>query len=178
MLSGRARRKGANSNFTEREEMTDLQKVFGDIVRSSVGMERFMDAHKQIADVASKMNSHFPAYNIKKLSENKYEVELAIAGYTIGDVSIELDKNVLSIRSEKQDLGALADSFIYKGFTYKGFNRSFTLEDNVRVEDAELVNGLLKIYLERLVPEAQKAKKVNIRQPGTSEKKILNEDML
>lgn len=158
--------------------MTDLQKVFGDIVRSSVGMEKFMDAHKQIADVASKMNSHFPAYNIKKAGENKYEVELAIAGYTIGDVSIELDKNVLSIRSAKQDLGALEDSFIYKGFTYKGFSRSFTLEDNVRVEDAELVNGLLKIYLERLVPEAQKAKKIDIRQPGEKSKKtILNEDI-
>lgn len=158
--------------------MTDLQKVFGDIVRSSVGMEKFMDAHKQIAELASKVNSHFPAYNIKKLDENKYEVELAIAGYTINDVSIELDKNVLSIRSEKQDLGALADAFIYKGFTYKGFNRSFTLEDNVRVEDAELVNGLLKIYLERLVPEGQKAQKIDIRQPGGKSKKtILNEDL-
>lgn len=157
--------------------MTDLQRVFSDIVRNSVGMEKFMDAHKQIAEVTSRLNSNFPAYNIKKIAENKYEVELAIAGYTIGDVSIELDKNVLSIRSEKQDLGALADSFIYKGFTYKGFTRSFTLEDNVRVEDAELVNGLLKIYLERLVPESQKAQKVNIRQPGQKPgKTLLNED--
>jgi len=158
--------------------MNDLQKVFGDIVRSSVGMEKFMDAHKQIAELASKVNSHFPEYNIKKVADNKYEVELAIAGYTINDVSIELDKNVLSIRSEKQDLGALADAFIYKGFTYKGFNRSFTLEDNVRVEDAELVNGLLKIYLERLVPEGQTANKMDIRAPGAKSKRTtLNEDL-
>lgn len=157
--------------------MTDLQKVFNEMVRHSVGLETMMDTHKQIADVAARVNSNFPAYNIKKTGDNEYEIELAVAGYSIADISIELEKNVLVIKSAGHELGDTTDSFIYRGFTYKGFQRMFSLENNVRVNDAELVNGLLKVYLERLVPEEQKPKRINIRPPSKAKKPgILNED--
>lgn len=157
--------------------MTDMQKVFNDMFRNSVGMERLMEAQKQIADVTSRINTSFPAYNIKKSGENQYEIEMAVAGYSIADISVELEKDVLTVSSKGHDVGDSLKDFLYQGFTYKGFTRAFTLDNTVRVVDAEMINGLLKVYLERLVPVEQKPKKINIRQPSkTSSKTLLNED--
>jgi molecular chaperone IbpA len=154
---------------------TELQKVFDDMWKTSIGMESLMDAHRAAANTVSKI-SGFPPYNIRKTGENTYQIELAVAGFTIADIEITLEKNVLSIKSNgnasERDFG----EFIHQGFAYRGFDRVFTLVDNVKVKDAELLNGILKVYLEKFIPEEEKPKRINISAPDSKRHpQLLNE---
>jgi molecular chaperone IbpA len=154
---------------------TDLQKIFDDMWKTGIGMEHLLDAHRVAANTMSKM-SGFPPYNIRKTGENKYMVEIACAGFSIADIEITLDKNVLKIKSRGHDQSNDLGEFIHQGFAYRAFERAFTLMDNIEVNSAELINGVLKIYLEKLVPEEQQPKRINISSPSEdSHPQLLNE---
>lgn len=102
----------------------------------------------------------FPPHNILDLQDDKYAIEIALAGFTIDDIEAEVDKNQLTITGKKaEDDGR---KFVYKGISARRFQRKFTLADHVVVTGADMVNGVLTVYLEKLVPEELKPRKIDI----------------
>ena len=115
--------------------------------------------------------SSFPPYNIRKDGEEKYTIEMAVAGFSQEDLEIELKEGVLTVmsKSEKEE-----KEYLHRGIAKRAFSRSFTLSDDIVVKGADLVNGMLTIDLERIVPEEKKARLIEIGQADESKIKKLN----
>ena len=110
----------------------------------------------------------FPPYNIRKEGEFSYVIDMALAGFSKKDIEVEVADGLLTVRSVKENdddsIGGKAeDSNIYRGISYRKFNRKFTLADDIVVNDASLENGMLVISLERVVPEEKKPRKIEIK---------------
>lgn len=106
----------------------------------------------------------FPHYNIVKKAENKYDIEIALAGYNKKDIEVELKEGVLTIKSKKdKDEDTKDGEVIHKGIAKRYFSKAFTIADDVEVKGAELKDGLLKVSMERIVPEHRKAKTIDIK---------------
>jgi len=109
---------------------------------------------------------NFPPYNIVKTGENTYDVELALAGFNKNDIEVEYKENNLTVKSKKQEKADETDpdgNMIHRGISKRMFARSFTIANDVEVKGAELKDGLLKVSLERIIPEHKKAKTINIK---------------
>lgn len=138
--------------------------MFKDFDRYFVGFEEHQ-AHMQKlhADVTKNIPG-YPPYNIKKTGDNTYSIELAIAGFAQSDIEIEIDGGKLIVKgnaaSREDDK---EDNFLFKGIANRSFTRAFAIDDQIEVTNAELFNGMLKIILERLVPEEKKPKKVLVK---------------
>ena len=106
----------------------------------------------------------FPHYNIVKKAENKYDIEIALAGYNKKDIEVELKEGILTIKSKKEEKDDTKDGeVIHKGIAKRYFSKAFTIADDVEVKGAELKDGLLKVSMERIVPEHRKAKTIDIK---------------
>ena len=129
--------------------------------RYFVGADRVM---KRLADIANQstqmMPIKYPPYNIKKVDETRYVIELAVAGFGKSEIDIELQEGLLRVTGKCDS--PESTEYLYKGIAERGFKREFTLADNVEVKSSTLVNGMLKIWLEAFIPEEKKAKKVEI----------------
>ena len=129
--------------------------------RSTVGFDRLFS----LLDSATKLENQpsYPPYNIERVSENAYRIELAVAGFAETDLNIEVHENVLKI-SGKRDENAEdgGRNWLYQGIAGRSFERRFHLADHVEVKGAKLENGLLTLELERVIPEALKPRKVQI----------------
>jgi len=137
------------------------------LAHQAVGFDRFFDTFESL--VTDK--STFPHHNIVKTAENKYVVELAVAGFTDDEISIEMEKNVLNIKGVK-----LADDnreYLHRGIATRSFHKTLTLVDTIEVKDAVLENGMLFINLENIVPEEKLPKKIPIIFKG--KKQLLTE---
>jgi len=150
---------------------TDLHKVVDNLWKTGIGFDRVFD----FVPTAGKPT--FPPYNIRKTDENTYVIEIAVAGFSIGDIEITLDKNLLHVKSKGHDQSKDIGTLIYQGFAYRGFERTYTLSDYVDVKGAEMINGILKIYLENLLADESKPKRINITAPDAkTHPQLLNED--
>lgn len=135
----------------------DLSPLF----RSTVGFDRLMnllEASRQYTEAAN----GYPPYNIEKTGTDRYRITIAVAGLEQSDLSVEVKENVLYVeghKSEEQEVPA----FLYRGIARRSFKRQFQLADHVKVEGAELRNGLLVIDLVRELPEAMKPRRIEIR---------------
>ncbi len=148
------------------------QDAFKDFDKFFVGFDDQLNKFQKLHNDIAKNIPNYPPYNIRKNGENSYTIEVAVAGFGQSDIDIELADGKLIIRgntsAEEQQ-----DNFLFKGIANRAFTRSFVLNDEIVVNDAEIVNGMLKIVLERLVPETKQPKKIPVRQKA--EKQILNE---
>ena len=107
---------------------------------------------------------NFPPYNIVKTGDNKYDVELALAGFNKKDIDVTVEDGTLTIKSiVKEAKDKKEDGVIHKGIAKRYFSKSFTIADDVEVKGAELKDGLLKVSLERIIPESRKAKTISIK---------------
>ena len=147
--------------------------AFKDMDRFFVGFDKLAEKMTSIADETAKLATKYPPYNLKKIDENKYTIEMAVAGFGQSDIDIEMADGKLIVRGSINNDEDGNDSFLFKGIANRAFTRSFVLNDEVVVNDAEIVNGMLKIALERLIPEAKQPKKIPVRQK--TEKKLLQE---
>jgi molecular chaperone IbpA len=136
---------------------------FSPLTRSFIGFDRMAD----LIDNASKLgaNGSYPPYNIAQTGENDYLIELAVAGFGDGDLSLETHENVLTIVGTKAANDEQGD-YLHRGIAERGFERRFQLADHVIVSGASLKNGLLRINLTRELPEAMKPRKIEITQKG------------
>lgn len=147
--------------------MTTLQNIFGqfkDFDKFFVGFDdQFNRMQKMHADLAKNI-PNYPPYNIKKTGENTYVIELAVAGFSKSEIEIEIDGGKLIVRGNTSEDSST--DYLFKGIANRAFTRSFALNDQVEVKDAELFNGMLKVFLERIVPEEKKPKKIEVKAKG------------
>lgn len=125
---------------------------------TTIGFEPILKRLAEISETFPKVPT-YPPYNIKKVDENKYVIEMAVAGFGKQDLELELQDGTLTIKGSVSSEEA---DYIYKGIAERAFTRQFTLADTVEVKNADLINGMLKIWLERFIPDEKKPKKINI----------------
>lgn len=148
--------------------MTQLQSIFGqfkDLDKLFVGFEDQFTRLQKIHDDLTKNIPNYPPYNIRKTGNNTYTIEMAVAGFGQSEIDIEIDGGKLIVRGNVSAENE-ANDYIFKGIAARAFTRSFAIDDQIEVKDAELFNGMLKIALERLVPEEKKPKKVVVKTKG------------
>jgi molecular chaperone IbpA len=149
------------------------QDTFKDIDKFFVGFDEQFRKMQQLHDDLTKNVPNYPPYNIRKVDDTHYVIEMAVAGFGQNEIDIEIDGGKLIVKGNVTT--DETNDFLFKGIASRAFTRSFALNDQVEVKDAELFNGMLKIALEKLIPETQKAKKVPVR--SKSEKTLLNEEV-
>jgi molecular chaperone IbpA len=108
-----------------------------------------------------KTTSSFPPYNVKKVDEDNYVVELAVAGYDREDIDVTVDKDTLIIKSEREN-DDKAD-YLHKGIAGRNFTQTFTLGEYMIVKSASLENGLLSVKIEREIPDEAKPRQIKIK---------------
>ncbi|MFN4114502.1 MAG: Hsp20 family protein [Sphingomonadaceae bacterium] len=125
--------------------------------RSTVGFDRLFDLLENQARLNS--GDNYPPFNIEKRGEDHYRITLAVAGFRPGDLDITAQQNLLVVQGKKRE-ETVDGEILHLGIANRGFERRFELADYVRVEAADLADGLLVIDLVREVPEAMKPKKI------------------
>ena len=112
------------------------------------------DHFERTIDRLKKTSDGYPPYNIEQVSENRLRITLAVAGFTMEDLDVELENNQLTIRGKQNDEGE-ERIFLYRGIAARQFQRSFVLADGIEVTGASLDNGVLHIDMTRVIPEPQ-----------------------
>ena len=155
--------------YTKEEIMNkNALSIFNQLRPVSVGFDNVFDHFEKMFedDYFNTPTVNYPPYNIVKTGENKYDVEVALAGYNKKDINIEYADNLLTIKSVKDSNSAKKDSesgVLHKGISKRFFSKTFTIADDTEVKSAELKDGLLKVSLERIIPEAKKPKVIKIQ---------------
>jgi molecular chaperone IbpA len=128
--------------------------------RALIGFDQlFNDVERRFAN---QVQTNYPPYNVLKHDENNFEIEIAVAGFDKGDISIEVDQDQLIIKGTRLKDDD-ADKYLHRGLAARDFERSWTLADHMQVGDAELTNGILSVKLTRIVPEALKPRLIAIK---------------
>jgi molecular chaperone IbpA len=139
------------------------------IAQQAVGFDRMFDVFENM--VAEK--STYPHHNIIKTGQETYLVELAVAGFDDKDISIELEKNVLHIRGDKAEELDPDFEYLHRGIATRSFHKTIQLADTIEIDDAVLENGILRLFLQNIIPEEKKPKKIPITKAG--KKQLLTE---
>jgi molecular chaperone IbpA len=146
-----------------------LHPQFKDFDKFFVGFDDQFNRLAKMHDDLTKNVPNYPPFNIKKTSENKYVVEMAVAGFTKQELEIEFADDKLIVKGKaNEDNTAL--EWLHKGIATRNFTHTFALNDQVEIKGAELINGMLKIALERIIPEHKKPQKIDIAENGESVK--------
>jgi molecular chaperone IbpA len=128
--------------------------------RHAIGFDRLFDEmNRTFAN--SRSSDNYPPYNIAQLDDTHYVIEVAVAGFAESEVDVELKDNVLTVKGTKEKKEPEI-TYTHKGISTRNFERTFTLNPEVRVKAATVQNGILAIALEHVIPEEQKAKKIAI----------------
>lgn len=135
--------------------LRDFEKLF-------VGFEEHFGRLAKLSVDLTKQVTNYPPCNVRKVDDTHYVIELALAGFAKQDVDVEMDDGKLVITGKAQADTTPDENYLFRGIANRAFTRAFVLNDRVEVRNAELVNGMLRIALERMVPEAVKPKKVDI----------------
>jgi len=145
---------------------------FKDFDKFFVGYDDQFNRLAKLHDDITKNIPNYPPYNIKKVDDNKYTIEMAVAGFSKSEIEIEFveDKLVVSGNANEDN-----DDYLFKGIATRNFTRTFALNDHIEIQGADMINGMLKIFLERIIPEHKKPKKIEINQPSDGEKQFLAE---
>ena len=123
----------------------------------TIGFDRIFDSLLEV----SKLNtSNFPPYNIRKVKDGKYEIELALAGFTKGDIKVELKDGVLSISAKREDKDS--NNLIHQGIASRSVLRKFSLSEYMEIRDADFADGMLNIKCIENIPEEKKPKIIKI----------------
>ena len=148
--------------------MKNNLSIFNNLRPLTVGFDDMFDHFEHMMDDSFFRGTmgNFPPYNIVKTGENTYDVELALAGFNKKDIEVEYKENMLTVKSKKQDKQEETDedgNVIHRGISKRYFSKSFTIANDVEVKGAELKDGLLKVSMERIIPEHKKAKLIDIK---------------
>ena len=141
--------------------------IFNSLRPFSIGFDdMFEQFENMLGNGGLTMQSNYPPYNIRKTGKDKYSIEVALAGFTKKDVEVEFEDNLLTVKTKQinksEDKGENGE-ILHKGISQRHFARSFTIADDVKVNSAELKDGLLTIACERIVPEYKKKKLIEIK---------------
>ena len=144
--------------------MTRNLSVWNSLKPFSVGFDSIFEEFDRMLDSTERYNSNYPPYNIRKLNDNNYKIEVALAGYSKDEIELELKESTLTVRNKTKEkvINDESNGVIHKGISTRQFERSFTISEDIKVKNAELKNGLLNIDLERIVPEEKKSRLISI----------------
>ena len=132
--------------------------AFSPLFRSTIGFDRLVD----LVETAQRATEEsYPPYNIERLAKDRYQISLAVAGFSPDEVSITAEQNVVTIEGNKAEKAGR--EFLYRGISARQFKRQFNLADYVQVKNATFDNGLLRIELVREIPEAMKPRRIAIK---------------
>jgi molecular chaperone IbpA len=130
--------------------------------RYGVGLDRMFDRFDEILRSNASQAAGYPPYNMIKYSDDSYAIELAVAGFKPGEISMEVKENVLTIEGKQPAVVDDTKEFIHRGISGRDFSRAFTLAEHVEVLGASQENGILTVTFERRVPEEKKPRKIEI----------------
>ena len=135
---------------------------FGPYRRSTVGFDRLFDMLENSS--AGGAQENYPPFDLIRLGENDYRIELAVAGFKSDEIDITAQQNVLLVSGRKKEEAeeGKGNDYIYRGIATRSFERRFALADHIQVRNADLRDGLLSIELKREIPEAMKPRKISI----------------
>ena len=141
--------------------------IFNSLRPFSIGFDNMFDQFESLlGDGSLSAQSNYPPYNIRKTGKDKYAIEVAVAGFNKDDVEVEYEDNLLTVKTKKVDKAVEKDTdgeIIHRGISQRSFSRSFTIADDIKVEGAEIKDGLLTINCEKIVPEQKKKKIIPIK---------------
>jgi molecular chaperone IbpA len=141
--------------------------IFNQLRPLSVGFDDVFDQFESFFDSDLRIPTiNYPPYNIVKTGKNAYDIEVALAGFNKKDIDVSVEDGVLTIESKASDKDESKDEdgdTIYKGISKRYFKRQFTLSNDVEIKGAELKDGLLKVSMEKIVPESKKLKTIEIK---------------
>ena len=140
--------------------MNSNLSIFNQLRPFTIGFDDVFDHFEKMADY-SFLSTSYPPYNIVKTGDFTYDIEVALAGYGRDDVSVDYADSVLTIKSVHEDKDD--KDTIHKGISRRKFTKSFTVADDVEVKGAELKDGLLRVSLEKIVPESKKPRTIKIK---------------
>ncbi len=141
--------------------------IFNQLRPLSVGFDDVFNQFEHMLDgLPMTTIQNYPPYNIVKTGKYTYDIEVALAGYGKKDIEVSFENSVLTIKSVKdKEVKEVEDNdgVLHKGIAKRMFSKSFTIADDVEVQDAELKDGLLKVSMERIIPESKKARTIKIK---------------
>jgi len=150
--------------FCSLEDLAMRTYDFSPLWRSTIGFDRLFD----LVETAQRAGEdNYPPYNIERLADDRYQISLAVAGFSPDEISVTAEQNVVTIEGQKAD--KTEHQYLYQGISARSFKRQFNLADYVQVRSAAFENGLLKIELFREIPEAMKPRRIAISgAPGSN----------
>jgi molecular chaperone IbpA len=143
----------------------DMEKALGFTVGFDSIFDRLVGALDHTNPNPTKNSQGYPPYNIRKDGDTKYFIEMAVAGFSEEDLEVELKEGILSVQSKplnEED----ESTYVHRGIAKRTFERNFTLSDDVIVKGCGLINGLLTVELERVIPEEKKSRLIPIGKSG------------
>ena len=148
---------------TNRSMFPSISRFFPDLRAWSVGFDRDWDMLDELQNTLIKATPSYPPYNIKKVNDNKYEIEMAVAGFSKPDLKVEVKNNQLIVEGSKKTKEESSDvDYVYKGIASRPFRQSFALADHLKVKNSEFKDGILTIHLEGEMPEEKKGQQIEI----------------
>ena len=137
--------------------------IFNQLRPLSVGFDDVFNHFESMFDYDIVNVSNYPPYNIVKTGDNKYDVELALAGFNKKDINVSVENGMLTIESKEDKSKDKDGEVIHKGISKRYFKKSFTISDDVEVKGAELKDGMLRVSMEKIIPEAKKLRTIDIK---------------
>ena len=140
--------------------------IFNSLRPFSIGFDDMFDQFENmLGNGGLSMQSNYPPYNIRRTGQDKYSIEVALAGFSKNDVEVEFEDNLLTVKTKdvKRTEEKEGDEVIHRGISQRSFARSFTIADDVKVDGAELKDGLLTISCEKIIPEMKKKRLIEIK---------------
>ena len=137
--------------------------IFNQLRPLSVGFDDVFNHFESMFDYDTVNVSNYPPYNIVKTGENKYDVEVALAGFNKKDINVSVENGMLTIESKEDKSKDKDGEVIHKGISKRYFKKSFTISDDVEVKGAELKDGMLRVSMEKIIPEAKKLRTIDIK---------------
>ena len=150
--------------------MTSLWKLYdvdaSKFERFFIGADLVAKGLREKAEwIANNATTAYPPFNLKKTEDNKYVLEMAVAGFGKQDIEITVEDKKLIIKGNTSaDNKNPAYDYLHMGIANRAFTRQFTLADNVEINSAEMINGMLKIWLEHFIPEEKKPRKIEVKE--------------
>ena len=140
--------------------------IFNQLRPVSIGFDNIFDHFEKMFDDDDGFRFpmiNYPPYNIVRTGMHTYDIEVALAGYNKKEISVEYADGVLNIKSIKEEKSDDKKGVIHKGIAKRYFSKAFTIADDIKIEGAELKDGLLKVSLMKIVPEGKKPKTITVK---------------
>ena len=142
---------------------TSTLSLFNKLRPVSVGFDSVFDHFESMFNDLPTMHSNYPPYDIVKTDQHSYVSELAVAGFSKKDISVTVENGVLTVESNREGQSETnGEEIIHRGISKRYFKKSFSISDDVEIRGAELKDGLLRVSMEKIIPESRKRKEISI----------------